>query len=447
MSDKGVASTSWPLQENLEKVRTAAAHQPKRSKRMRGLLNILASRHSESFALYDPSLKAIYHRRNFSLFLRGHDSEIQPVTAEVVPSLECNFRCPYCTYWQNRSMCREYTGKRLMNPATYERILTGLKDLRTKGIIITGGGEPTLHPEWLEFMRLAVESSYYVGLYTNGSMLREREVECLMRLEPSFVRVSLNAGTSNLHKRIHGYGEKKHDYYRKVLRSIVMLGQAKRELRAETTLGIGFILSGKNSSASDLAHIAETVLWLQRETDGAIDYAAFRPEVRYFDNQLQPVLKQPDHELFAKLPERLANVVERRLRPAGVNVLVNHDGFRTLSSPATCKPNIATPWSISFDYDGEMYISCERNGMRGFNVGSVKHASVREIWCGGRRTQLRAEMASGKIQPAPYYKLKLLNDLLWEIRDLGVFRETEVEEVYECLGREDVPIPSYANFI
>ena len=72
------------------------------------------------FAEYDATKKIVFHKENFINFLKGNDLDIIPSTIGIVPSLECNQRCPRCTYWQNQSKCK--TGiNRIMSDKTFNK--------------------------------------------------------------------------------------------------------------------------------------------------------------------------------------------------------------------------------------------------------------------------------------------------------------------------------------
>lgn len=47
---------------------------------------------------YQHHLKLLWHPDSAKEFLSGDIYGIHPVTAEIVPSLECNYHCSHCTY-------------------------------------------------------------------------------------------------------------------------------------------------------------------------------------------------------------------------------------------------------------------------------------------------------------------------------------------------------------
>ena len=110
----------------------------------------------------------------------------------------CNFRCPFC-----------HNSDLVLTPATEyseEEVLAVLKKRRgiLEGVCITGG-EPTLQPDLLDFMRKLRELDYKIKLDTNGyrpDVLRAVLLEGLadyvaMDIKNCFPKYSLTAGIAD----------------------------------------------------------------------------------------------------------------------------------------------------------------------------------------------------------------------------------------------------------
>jgi MoaA/NifB/PqqE/SkfB family radical SAM enzyme len=411
--------------------------------KVRKLKAILEPSKDDNYSMYDAAKKAIFHKENFSAFLQHKYYDVKPVSVEIVPSLDCNLNCANCTYKQNKSKQKNKGKKRLMSMEVYNLIIESLKELDAKSIIFTGGGEPVMNPLWLEFIRQAKNKGFDIGLYTNGSLLRKKDIKQLLEINPTFIRVSLNAGTPKTHSDMCGYSQKESKIFKRITENIITLGKIKRKLNTPTTIGIGYIMSEKNHK--ELDEISDLLISMQKESGEGIDYVAFRPEVYYFDKNLDVITKQPNAKIFAGISKRLEKIVRKKVNPNKMAVLINEEGFKQLSQPYKNIPNIANPWSTSFDYDGRVYITSERNGMKGFSIGDIKLATLKEIWNGSRRKELIRKMEYGKIKALQNYKLKSLNGLLREIKNLGAFSKKEIKEFYENIDLNNKP--PHVNFV
>jgi hypothetical protein len=105
------------------------------------------------------------------------------ISTHVSPEGACNLRCPYC------SVTKRDTHQRIALPVIQQYIM----DLRGRGlkaVIFTGGGEPTIYPEFNELVQWTHRLGLKVALITNGTQSRKVTAHtwgCF-----SWVRVSLN---------------------------------------------------------------------------------------------------------------------------------------------------------------------------------------------------------------------------------------------------------------
>ena len=82
--------------------------------------------------------------------------EKKPITADIFLTNYCNNRCPYCTYgrWELN------TGAQAMR---YEDFITYAKRLAVMGVqgfILTGGGEPTINPDFEKIAGWLTENNF-----------------------------------------------------------------------------------------------------------------------------------------------------------------------------------------------------------------------------------------------------------------------------------------------
>lgn len=75
----------------------------------------------------------------------------------------CNIACAHCCY-----TCRPGAGKH-MTRETWCNAIVFARDYSGSDFVAIGGGEPTLHPEFFDILKYALDSFEYVWLATNGT--------------------------------------------------------------------------------------------------------------------------------------------------------------------------------------------------------------------------------------------------------------------------------------
>jgi len=110
---------------------------------------------------FNPQLKLVSDEK-FNKFLRGE--KVYPINIEISPSHTCNAKCPWCFYAGTH--IKKNVG--MMNTEILKECLNDLKELDVKAITWTGGGEPTIHPNFSELIELASQLEFKQGLFTNA---------------------------------------------------------------------------------------------------------------------------------------------------------------------------------------------------------------------------------------------------------------------------------------
>jgi len=93
-----------------------------------------------------------------------------------------------------------------MDEELYHRILSEAKTIGVRRLVYTGWGEPTVHPRFLEFMKVAKKLGFEIVLNTNGFRLEELG-EDLVNLSVDEVYVSIDAFDIKLYSFIRRFGD------------------------------------------------------------------------------------------------------------------------------------------------------------------------------------------------------------------------------------------------
>ncbi len=348
--------------------------------------------------LYYPGRVAKVKKRKFH--------EVRPVTAQIVPTLHCNFSCPRCSYGRSKEKVISLQHKSLtnMDRSAMFSIIDSLRDAEIKGVVFTGGGEPTLNPYLMDGMCYASQKGIKIGLFTNGSILTPHKISSILDLNPTFLRISLDAGTPLTHSLIHGY-DITQGHFQNILKNLESMAKEKVRRNYDTTIGVGVSVEPVN-----LNNLTEIAIELRRINDkkpeGGIDYLVFRPVVNYrcggYEQRVAPVLeylkknkkqhfqaywdyiykgKQLPGDIFEQANKIIDNSVTEILKGSGIDVI----NIRTKMLGVTKKNRPfskcrACPWYIFIGPDATVYNCVELGLIPRVGIGNLLTQSLSEIW-------------------------------------------------------------------
>lgn len=162
----------------------------------------------------------------------GRDCLDSPDSPPLIPSLtiylteECNLRCRHCAIVEGRMPQTKMDGDAV---ATLIREHTAL---HPGALVSFLGGEPLLHPQWLDLVDLALKNAGRVSISTNGLLLTG---ETARRLAGRAVelQISLDGPDAQSHDAIRGTGT-----FAKTWRAIELMADAgaARQLTIATSL-------------------------------------------------------------------------------------------------------------------------------------------------------------------------------------------------------------------
>ncbi len=179
------------------------------------------------------------------------------VVAELDLTNRCNNRCPACI--GRNTVKDELTWDEI------QRIADDLQELDCKGVILSGGGEPLLHPLFIQTIALLQEKGLQIGINTNGLALDQEKVEAIVKY-CKYCRISLDSGDAELYRKTHGMDVQAFD---KVVENIHLFAAVKKRADALLSLGTGFLTSKETDGQM------ERFVKLSKEC--GVDFAQFRP--------------------------------------------------------------------------------------------------------------------------------------------------------------------------
>ena len=173
-----------------------------------------------------------------------------PITADVFLTNFCNNLCPYCTYrrWEFDS------GARSMNYSSFVEYANRMLNLGVKGIILTGGGEPTLAPDFDKIVYWLKDNKIPFGINTNFNVYKE--------FSPTYLKVSLDGWDEDSY-----YDHRGVTNYTKVRENIFKYAKWKKENSPHTSLGIQVLAT----------EVSDVINFYNANKDLPVDYISIRP--------------------------------------------------------------------------------------------------------------------------------------------------------------------------
>lgn len=158
------------------------------------------------------------------------------VVVELDLTNRCNNRCPACV--------GRNTVKAELSWEEIERIADGLCELDCKGVILSGGGEPLLHPRFIQALELLKKKKLKIGVNTNGLALDRAKAEAIAEC-CEYCRISLDCGDAKLYRVTHGMDKRA---FAAVIENIRYLAVFKQKTGSSLSLGTWFLTGGETVS-------------------------------------------------------------------------------------------------------------------------------------------------------------------------------------------------------
>lgn len=180
-----------------------------------------------------------------------HKEAQKPITADVFLTNYCNNKCPYCTYRRWELDEDAYSMK-------YEDFVRYAEQLvfhmGVKGIILTGGGEPTICKDFDLITKWLEDRKIPYGVNTNFNVLKY--------IKPRYLKVSLDAWDEDSYEERRGVRR-----YEQVRENIQKYAEWKRKESPRTTLGIQRVVAWPD----------DVYQFYKANCDLDVDYIVFRP--------------------------------------------------------------------------------------------------------------------------------------------------------------------------
>ena len=254
-----------------------------------------------------------------------HDQ--RPITADVFLNNFCNNKCPYCTFrrWELDA------GSRSMGYENFVRYALRLRELGVLGIILTGGGEPTISKDFEKITEWLETQNIHYGINTNFNELRY--------IKPDYLKVSLDGYDEDSYCNNRGVRA-----YNKVRDNIIAYAEWKKNNSPSTSLGIQMLAQ----STEDVER------FYSANKDLPVDYISIRPMESTAGSYYKTLSISDDTK--NKLPSEIIRKIEN-LASIDHRIILNYK-WKLLDRQENC---CVAQWAqIALNEVGEVMYCCHK---------------------------------------------------------------------------------------
>lgn len=166
-------------------------------------------------------------------------SPSRPAHVQIVLYDLCNQNCRFCAYrLEGYASNQLFDDRNMMPTGKAIEILEDCAALGVSGIQFTGGGEPTIHPDFESIVARTEALGLKYALVSNGVRIAVRHLAQNLR-NASWIRVSLDAATQKTYTEMRQCPKWHFD---KALEAVSQLAESK----TNCVLGVGFVVNPQN---------------------------------------------------------------------------------------------------------------------------------------------------------------------------------------------------------
>lgn len=173
----------------------------------------------------------------------------KPITADIFLNSSCNNKCPYCTYARYKKRSSSY-----MTFKSFKNNINILLANGVKGVILTGGGEPTINPDFDKITQYLEKHSIPYGINTNFNVLKY--------IKPHYLKISLDGYDRESYQRARGV-----DKYKQVITNIESYLMFRHGMELHTSVGIQTVATS----------VVDVVRFYEAHKGLNVDYFNIRP--------------------------------------------------------------------------------------------------------------------------------------------------------------------------
>ena len=132
--------------------------------------------------------------------LKHIDIDKNPRSLQLFLTRKCNLRCNHCYFDAGQAMSKELPAEK------WKDIIRKFAFMGQRSVVTFTGGEPLMHPQFLEIAQEAADQGLTVYLLTNGGLVKDRETARQLAKVIDVAQISLEGTAPEINDSIRGKG-------------------------------------------------------------------------------------------------------------------------------------------------------------------------------------------------------------------------------------------------
>ena len=306
---------------------------------------------------FDFSKKVKLHPKQISNIKNGNRPF--PLTIELDLTNHCNHRCSFCVWGEHIAVDKSSLKKEII-----KKCIKDMKDLGTKAITFTGGGEPMIHKDFYEILSFTQSIGLDCGLITNGSAITEKNCDLLMK-NLKWIRISISGGDKESYFKVQGK-----DHFGLVFKNLEMLCKEKKRSDSNLKVGVRMLITKENFHT--LIELSKIIVSIE-----GINYLQIAPD---HDNEdggkfwHSKNLKEEKNKAEILLKKKNINFIT-----SGFEILNTSEGNKEeiLNKPRKCYAHF---YQIAIMANGNVAFCKNARLDEKFSIGNININTIQEIW-------------------------------------------------------------------
>lgn len=323
--------------------------------------------------------KLMYHPLELSKWLVGES--ISPIHAEIGITNRCNHKCKFCTLdWINHGA--DSLSKKAMIDCLGE-----MRDVGVKSIYYAGEGEPTMHPNLVDFIERGKQLGISQSMSTNGSLFNKEMAEQTLK-NLAWIRFSVDAGDPKTYSLIHGVSGKE---FAKVINNIKDAVLVKKANGLDVDIGVQFVLMPENiSGVESLTNIIKDI--------GADNFQV-KPSHSHPKSSYAPNIYKFSHQTLKDSLEKMGD--------DNFLVIVRTKSMERLTQNRDYHECHGFHFYAIIDAKGNVVPCNIFYGNPDYIYGNINESSFRNIWQGERRKEVIKKVSQLGFSQCGDYRCRL----------------------------------------